>query len=59
MLHVGDDAWADVHGARAAGIRSVWMNRGGGLWPTELAPADHEVATLTAVVELIDRLGSE
>ena len=59
VLHVGDDAWADVHGARAAGIRSVWMNRGGGPWPTELAPAEYEVATLTAVVELIDRLGSE
>ena len=59
ILHVGDDAFADVTGARAAGIRSVWMNRTGGLWPAELVPADHEVTTLSAVVELVDRLGVE
>ena len=58
VLHVGDDAWADVIGARAAGIRSVWMNRAGSSWPADLSPADHEVATLTAVVALVDRLGS-
>ena len=48
-----------LDGARAAGIRSVWMNRTGGLWPAELVPADHEVTTLSAVVELVDRLGVE
>jgi hypothetical protein len=32
-LHVGDDASADVEGARRAGVTPVWVNRRGGEWP--------------------------
>ncbi len=32
VLHVGDDPHADVAGARAAGMRTVWINRSGARW---------------------------
>jgi FMN hydrolase / 5-amino-6-(5-phospho-D-ribitylamino)uracil phosphatase len=56
MLHVGDDAHADVAGARAAGLGTAWINRSGAPWPAALAPADHEVADLDALVRLVERL---
>jgi putative hydrolase of the HAD superfamily len=55
VLHVGDDAWADVDGARAFGLRTAWMNRGAGLWPATLMPADHEVADLGEIVAIVER----
>jgi putative hydrolase of the HAD superfamily len=36
-LHVGDHPEYDVDGARAAGLRTAWMNRNGHAWPDELA----------------------
>lgn len=56
VLHVGDDAAADVDGARMAGLRTAWMNRDGAPWPPGLAPADHEVADLDELVVLVERL---
>ncbi|MBV8144961.1 MAG: HAD-IA family hydrolase [Gammaproteobacteria bacterium] len=40
IAYVGDDPRLDVEAARAAGMRTVWMNRRGLAWPVELAPAD-------------------
>jgi FMN hydrolase / 5-amino-6-(5-phospho-D-ribitylamino)uracil phosphatase len=56
MLHVGDDALADVHGGRAAGFRTVWVNRHRASWPSELPRADHEVADLTTLAALVESL---
>jgi len=56
ILHIGDDAEADVEGARAAGCRTVWMNRNQVSWPGPWAPADHEVTDLDGLVRLVDRL---
>ncbi len=42
-LHVGDDPLRDVHGARDAGLRSVWVNRSGAAWPDEYQAPDIEV----------------
>ncbi len=42
-LHVGDDPLRDVHGARDAGLRSVWVNRNGAAWPDEYHAPDIEV----------------
>ncbi len=58
VLHVGDDAEADVEGARQAGLRTAWMNRSGARWPAGLAPPDHEIADLTALAQLVEQLGS-
>lgn len=53
ILHVGDHPELDVHGARAAGMRAVWVNRIGAEWPGELAQPDAVVASME---ELADRL---
>ena len=42
-LHVGDDPLRDIHGARDAGLRSVWVNRNGAEWPDEYQAPDIEV----------------
>jgi putative hydrolase of the HAD superfamily len=40
ILYVGDDPLLDVDAARAAGLRTAWMNRRGQPWPAELPPAN-------------------
>jgi len=42
-LHVGDQPLQDIHGAREAGLRTVWVNRNGDDWPEEYAVPDLEV----------------
>jgi putative hydrolase of the HAD superfamily len=52
-VFVGDSPDHDVAGARAAGIRAVWMNRTGRPWPTaDPAPAD-EIRDLGALLALL------
>ncbi len=58
ILHVGDDALADVEGARACGLRTVWMNRTGAAWAAPYAPADHEIVDLGGLVTLVEKLRS-
>ena len=53
VLHVGDDPERDVHGARAAGMRTVWVNRDGKPWPGG-PPADAEVRDLHGLLALLD-----
>jgi putative hydrolase of the HAD superfamily len=40
IAYVGDDPQLDVAAARAAGLRTVWMNRRALAWPPQLPPAD-------------------
>ena len=44
IAYVGDDPQLDVAAARAAGLRTVWMNRRARLWPQDIAPADLTVS---------------
>ena len=53
-LHVGDHPLYDVHGARDAGLRAVWVNRNGDEWPDDYHLPDAEVQN---VGELDDLLG--
>ena len=54
VLHIGDDAQLDGAGALAAGMQTVWINRGDERWPAELPTAPHaEVASLTALSALL------
>jgi len=53
ILHVGDHPEIDIAGARAAGMRTAWVNRNGLAWPDGLAPPD---ATVTTMHELADWL---
>jgi putative hydrolase of the HAD superfamily len=42
-VHVGDHPFYDIHGARDAGLRAVWVNRNGDEWPDEYPTPDGEV----------------
>ncbi len=52
-LHVGDDAQADVEGARRAGVTPVWVNRRGADWPVAASPPPLAVRTLTELADLL------
>ncbi|MEV0282173.1 HAD hydrolase-like protein [Streptomyces sp. NPDC050610] len=49
---VGDNPVNDIDGGRAAGLRTVWINRGDG-WPDGLAGPDHEVSDARAAIDLL------
>ncbi len=50
-LHVGDDPRSDVEGARRAGVRPVWLNRGDARWPDNLAEPEHVIRSLGELVQ--------
>jgi putative hydrolase of the HAD superfamily len=53
ILFVGDEPHADVVGPRAAGMQTVWVNRGAVVWPAELPAADARVSDLTELEALL------
>jgi 2-haloalkanoic acid dehalogenase type II len=53
ILFVGDEPNADVVGPRAAGMQTVWVNRGGVVWPDALPAPDACIADLTGLVALL------
>lgn len=52
VVHVGDDAVADVEGARRAGVRPVWLNRRGVDWPNAASPPPLTVRSLAELAHL-------
>jgi FMN hydrolase / 5-amino-6-(5-phospho-D-ribitylamino)uracil phosphatase len=52
ILHVGDDAYTDVQGARLAGMQAVWLNRGATAW-TDPAIAPPQVQSLLGLCEML------
>jgi FMN hydrolase / 5-amino-6-(5-phospho-D-ribitylamino)uracil phosphatase len=55
VAYVGDDPHVDVVGARAAGLRTVWINRNGRDWPDEAAAADLTVTDLAELDRCLSR----
>lgn len=53
ILYVGDDPFLDVEAARAAGLRTAWMNRSQAPWPSNLKAADVNVADCMQLVQLL------
>ena len=53
ILFVGDEPHADVVGPRCAGMQTVWVNRGGVVWPDELPAPDACIRSLGELVSLI------
>lgn len=43
----------DIDGASRAGLRTVWLNRGGAPYPPAMTRPDHEVVRLTDVTEAL------
>lgn len=54
--HIGDHPVDDIQGAKAVGIKTVWVNLDGRSWPVDLVPADVEVNTLLAIPAAIQTL---
>ena len=42
----------DIDGAARAGLRTIWLNRSGGPYPTVMTPPDHEVPMIADVADL-------
>jgi FMN hydrolase / 5-amino-6-(5-phospho-D-ribitylamino)uracil phosphatase len=53
ILFVGDEPHADVVGPRAAGMQTVWVNRGRVVWPEALPAPDACIADLTELEVLL------
>ena len=53
-LHVGDDIELDVVGAQDAGLRTAWINRVDGTWPSDLRAPDGTFTTLSACADWLD-----
>lgn len=55
-LHVGDHPEIDIDGARAAGLKTVWLNRQGHDWPDSLPQPDGVVRNLLELDRLLATL---
>ena len=53
-VYVGDSAWADIEGARHAGMGAVWVNRHDASWPEELALPPATVTSLDTLPATIE-----
>jgi len=53
VLFVGDDPVADIQGARAVGMQSVWLNRTGALWSAEFGAQPPTVSRLDELLQLL------
>lgn len=54
-IYVGDSPLTDIEGSRRAGLRSVWLNRRGLKWPSDLKPPAVAVRTLAELPDLVER----
>jgi putative hydrolase of the HAD superfamily len=52
-VFVGDSIEHDMAGARASGIRAIWMNRTNRVWPAEEPAPEHMVDNLAALLPLL------
>jgi 2-haloalkanoic acid dehalogenase type II len=55
VLHVGDSDVDDVSGAKAAGMKVVWVNRDRRPRRADVPPPDFEIADLTELPPLLER----
>ena len=53
VLHIGDDPKRDIQGAVEAGVRSIWLNRKGQIWPLQGYQADQQIAALSELPEIL------
>lgn len=53
VLYVGDSAYADVHGAQRAGLRTAWVRRTERPYPVDAPPADLEVRSLAEIADVL------
>ncbi len=58
-VHVGDSPEQDMEGARAAGMRCVWMNRARATWSHDGAAPDAEIGALHELHPVLARWHAE
>ncbi len=51
-IHIGDHIDHDIRGAKAIGMRTIWINRAGSVWPGEDLP-DAEVRHLAQLPDVV------
>jgi len=54
ILYAGDDPRIDVAAARAAGLRTAWINRRRARWPSELASPDIVATCCASLADALD-----
>jgi len=59
IMYVGDSHFADVLGAKHAGLRVAWLNREGRPLPEAVPPPDFEVRSLSELADLLSTGGHE
>jgi len=52
-VHAGDHPAHDVHGAREAGLRAIWVNRQGDAWPDDLPRPEFVVADIGELADML------
>jgi 2-haloalkanoic acid dehalogenase type II len=52
-VYVGDSPWADIAGARNAGLRAIWINRHGLPWPDDIEPPEAQMRSLDQLTEML------
>lgn len=55
-LYVGDTLFDDMHGAKLAGLHTVWVNRNRGDLDPDLLPPDYQVLELYELVTILESL---
>jgi putative hydrolase of the HAD superfamily len=53
LWYVGDNPVADIDGARAYGLRAVWLNRRGDAYPAQLAEPTAQIEHLDALPAVV------
>ena len=52
-LYIGDSPWADIAGARHAGLSAAWLNRRGRGWPDDIETPETVVTSLSELAALL------
>ncbi len=57
ILYAGDDPFIDVEAARAAGLRTAWVNRRRARWPDGLIAPDLSVTSCVSLADALENGG--
>jgi len=52
-VYVGDSPWADIAGARHAGLRAVWLNRHDAAWPEDIEEPEIVITDLSEFEKIL------
>jgi HAD superfamily hydrolase (TIGR01509 family) len=55
-IYIGDSPEFDMDGARAAGIRRIWMNHAGTPWPLQTLAPEIETRTLSEISGILESM---